>query len=60
MRHMFDSKLTFKPFTLLEEFPFGLLSPLILTYPLSLQELGSDNTAYLDLFTNLIVFFCGP
>ena len=29
MRHMFDSKLTFKPFTLLEEFPFGLLSPFL-------------------------------
>ena len=26
---MFDSKLTFKPFTLLEEFPFGFLSPFL-------------------------------
>ena len=31
-----------------------------LMYPLSLLELGSDNTAYLDLFTNLIIFFYGP
>ena len=26
---VFDSKLTFKPFTLLEEFPFGFLSPFL-------------------------------
>ena len=42
---IFDSKVTCKPFTLLEEFPFGFLSSLILMYRLSLQELGSDNTA---------------
>ena len=42
---IFDSKVTCKPFTLLEEFPFGFLSSLILMYHLSLQELGIDNTA---------------
>lgn len=41
---IFDSKVTCKPFTLLEEFPFVFFK-LFLMYRLSLQELGSDNTA---------------
>ena len=45
---------------ILEEFGLVFLSPFFM-YPLSLQELGSDNTAFLHLFTILLsLIFYGP
>ena len=42
-------------------FAFLWFFKLFLMYPLSLQELRSDNAAYLDLFTLLLsLIFYGP
>ena len=55
---IFDSKLTFQPFTL--QVSVWFFKP-FLVYSLSLQELGSYNTAFLDLFTTLLsLIFYSP
>ena len=58
---LFDSKLTFLPYTLPEEFPFGFLSP-FLCIPCHCRSLEVIiQHTYLDLFTILLsLIFYGP
>ena len=61
--NIYDSKLTFysqSRYNGGSEFPFVFFKPFLM-YPLSLQEFGSDNTAYFVLFAVLLsLIFYSP
>ena len=57
---IFDSEVTCKPFTLLEEFPFGFLSSfLFIAYHCRNLEVIIQHKLFRSIY-NLIIFFYGP
>ena len=57
---IFDSKVTCKPFTLLEEFPFGFLSSfLCIACHCRNLEVMIQHKLFRSIY-NLIIFFYGP
>ena len=57
---IFDSKVTCKPFTLLEEFPFGFLSSfLCIACHCRNLEVIIQHKLFRSIY-NLVIFFYGP